>query len=195
MIFVPFIGIDNHRRCVTFMAGLIANESTESYIWLLKTFLKAFGSQPSMIVTDQDAAMKNAINIVLSQSRHRLCMWYINKKLSDKVPSKVFNHPEFKKTFHKTVWDSKIHPEESEASWSSLIQNFDLQSNSWLSVMFDMRNFQLSSLMQTTSRSECDQCLLDHQSLTTNSIYKTFLPIERFTTDVYTRSNFFIVQK
>nr|KAJ0216158.1 hypothetical protein LSAT_V11C300137710 [Lactuca sativa] len=40
-----------------------------------------------------------------------------------------------------------------------------------------------------------NQCLLDHQSLTTNPIYRTFLPIERFAAGVYTHSNFFIVQK
>ncbi|XP_023745568.1 uncharacterized protein LOC111893734 [Lactuca sativa] len=88
-----------------------------------------------------------------------------------------------------------------------------------------LRDFQLSGLMRTTSRLECEdyvfskflhpeanfldfivsfgnamekqrhnQCLLDHQSLTTNSIYKTFLPIKIFKADVYTRSNFFIVQ-
>ena len=85
MIFVPFTGVDNHKRCVTFGAGLLSNESTESYVWLLRTFLKACGRQPKMIVTDQDAAMKNAVNIVLTESRHRLCMWHINRKLSVKV--------------------------------------------------------------------------------------------------------------
>lgn len=64
MIFVPFTGVDNHRRCVTFGAGLLASESTESYVWLLQSFLKAFGKQPRMVVTDQDAAVKNAVNIV-----------------------------------------------------------------------------------------------------------------------------------
>lgn len=87
MVFVPFTGIDNHKRCVTFGAGLLANETTESYVWLLKSFLRAFGKQPRMVVTDQDAAIRNAVNYVFSQSRHRLCMWHINKKLSDKVCS------------------------------------------------------------------------------------------------------------
>nr|KAJ0209731.1 hypothetical protein LSAT_V11C400198450 [Lactuca sativa] len=89
MVFVPFTRIDNHRRCVTFGVELLTNEPTESYIWLLKIFVKAFGSWPCMIVTDQDVEMKNAINIVISQSRHRLCMWHINKKLFDKVSKPI----------------------------------------------------------------------------------------------------------
>ena len=85
MVFVPFTGIDNHRRCVTLGAALLSDETAESFVWLLQTFLKAFGTQPKMIVTDQDAAMKIAVSTVLTESRHRLCMWHINRKLPIKV--------------------------------------------------------------------------------------------------------------
>lgn len=85
MVFVPFTGIDNHRKCVTIGAGLIRKENTESYIWLLKSFLKAFGKQPTIIVTDQDPAMKIAVAAVFNDSRHRLCMWHITNKLPAKV--------------------------------------------------------------------------------------------------------------
>ncbi|GJW68131.1 ribonuclease H-like domain-containing protein [Tanacetum coccineum] len=43
MVFVLFTAIDNHRKCVTFVAGLLKNETTKSYIWLLKALMKAFG--------------------------------------------------------------------------------------------------------------------------------------------------------
>lgn len=85
MIFVPFTGIDNHQRCVTFGAALIAQETEEYYTWLLHSFLNAFGSAPSIVVTDQDRAMRNAVLNVFPQSRHRLCMWHIGKKLTVKV--------------------------------------------------------------------------------------------------------------
>ncbi|XP_035837694.1 protein FAR1-RELATED SEQUENCE 6-like [Helianthus annuus] len=61
MVFVPFTGIDNHCRNVTVLAGLLASESIESYKWLLNSFLKSFGQQPNVVVTDQDPAMKQAI--------------------------------------------------------------------------------------------------------------------------------------
>ncbi|XP_035844113.1 protein FAR1-RELATED SEQUENCE 5-like [Helianthus annuus] len=61
MVFVPFTGIDNHYRNVTVSAGLLASESIESYKWLLNSFLKSFGRQPNVVVTDQDPAMKQAI--------------------------------------------------------------------------------------------------------------------------------------
>lgn len=85
MVFVPFTGIDNHNRCVTFGAGLISKETIESYKWLLDSFLTAFGQAPKIVVTDQDAAMKQAIHDIFPTSRHRLCMWHIMQKLSTKV--------------------------------------------------------------------------------------------------------------
>lgn len=85
MVFVPFTGIDNHNCNVTLGAALLGSETAESYIWLLKTFKNAFGYEPLVVVTDQDPAMKRAIEDVFPNSRHRLCMWHIMDKLSAKV--------------------------------------------------------------------------------------------------------------
>ncbi|XP_076930590.1 protein FAR1-RELATED SEQUENCE 5-like [Bidens hawaiensis] len=46
MVFVPFTSVDCHKKCVTFGAGLISNETTNSYRWLLETFIKAHGKHP-----------------------------------------------------------------------------------------------------------------------------------------------------
>jgi len=85
MVFVPFTGIDNHSNNVTFGAALLASETAETYEWLLNCFLKAFGKEPKVVVTDQDPAMKKAISIAFPNSRHRLCMWHVMHKLSNKV--------------------------------------------------------------------------------------------------------------
>ncbi|XP_035834305.1 protein FAR1-RELATED SEQUENCE 5-like [Helianthus annuus] len=88
MVFVPFTGMDNHCRNVTLGAGLLASKSIESYKWLLNSFLKSFGQQPKVVVTDQDPAMKQAIEEVFPISRHRLCMWHIMRKVADKADIK-----------------------------------------------------------------------------------------------------------
>ncbi|KAF5768338.1 putative MULE transposase domain, FHY3/FAR1 family [Helianthus annuus] len=41
MVFVPFTGIDNHHCNVIFGAALLASETADTYIWLLRVFLKA----------------------------------------------------------------------------------------------------------------------------------------------------------
>ncbi|GJW13206.1 FAR1-related sequence 5-like protein [Tanacetum coccineum] len=86
MKFVPFIGIDNHGKCVTLGSGMLLHEDTKSYTWLLTAFMTAFLKEPTMIVTDQDGAMKRAIEAVFTKAKHRLCMWHIMQK----IPSKVF---------------------------------------------------------------------------------------------------------
>lgn len=85
MVFVPFTGIDNHHHSVTFAAGLLSDETAESYEWLLRAFKKAFVHVPKVVVTDQDPSMKIAIEKEFRNSRHRLCMWHIMEKLSTKV--------------------------------------------------------------------------------------------------------------
>ena len=85
MVFVPFTGIDNHNRCVIFAAALLASESAKRYTWLLKRFKKIFVTVPKVVVTDQDPAMKIAIEKILPDVRHRLCMWHIMSKLTTKV--------------------------------------------------------------------------------------------------------------
>lgn len=84
-MFVPFTGIDNHNRNVTLGASIIGSETAETYSWLLNVFKDAFGYAPRVIVTDQDPAMKRAIEDVWPDSRHRLCMWHIMDKLTTKV--------------------------------------------------------------------------------------------------------------
>ncbi|KAK1407990.1 hypothetical protein QVD17_39619 [Tagetes erecta] len=85
MIFVPFTGVDHHKRCVTFADGLLCDETIESYKWLLSRFLDAHKKQPLLVLTDQDAAMKQAIATVFNESIHRLCMWHIMRKLPVKI--------------------------------------------------------------------------------------------------------------
>ena len=86
MVFVPFTGIDNHKKCVTFAAGLLCSESKEAYQWLLTCFKNTFGTEPKILMTDQDPAVKEVIPEVFSEAvRHRYCMWHISQKFTKKV--------------------------------------------------------------------------------------------------------------
>ncbi|XP_076931059.1 protein FAR1-RELATED SEQUENCE 5-like [Bidens hawaiensis] len=139
MVFVPFIVIDNHCRNVTVGAALLSSESIKSYSWLLKVFLDSFGIAPKMVVTDQDPAMKQAISLVLPNSRHRLCMWHIMKKLADKVGVALCNNEDFKRKICDIVWTDAISQSEFETQWKLIMKEYDLETNKWLSDMFEMR--------------------------------------------------------
>ncbi|GKA14361.1 FAR1-related sequence 5-like protein, partial [Tanacetum coccineum] len=87
MKFVPFIGIDNHGKCVTLGSGMILHKDTQSYMWLLTAFMTAFLKEPTMIVTDQDGAMKRDIEAVFKKAKHRLYMWHIMQKIPSMIPA------------------------------------------------------------------------------------------------------------
>ncbi|KAK1419433.1 hypothetical protein QVD17_28600 [Tagetes erecta] len=161
MVFVPFTGIDNHNNNVSFGAALLASETAKTYKWLLRCFLKAFGKQPDVVVTDQDPAMKKAIEEVFSGSRHRLCMWHVMHKLSTKVGVTLCNTTDFKQRICDIVWTDSLSPSEFEEGWHSVIQDFDLSDNNWLGDIYDMRESWIPAyyrdelmfgLMRTTSR-------------------------------------------
>ncbi|XP_035830097.1 protein FAR1-RELATED SEQUENCE 5-like [Helianthus annuus] len=139
MVFVPFTGIDNHCRNVNLGAGLLASESIDSYKWLLNSFVKPFGRQPKVVVTDQDPAMKQAIEEVFSTSRHRLCMWHIMKKVADKVGHELCNNDDFKRRMCDIVWTDSIEPEEFERQWKLVMIEYGLTENKWIDDMFSIR--------------------------------------------------------
>ncbi|GJT69287.1 FAR1-related sequence 5-like protein [Tanacetum coccineum] len=171
MMFVPFTAIDNHRKCVMVVVGLLNNETTKSYIWLLKAFMKAFGKAPSIVVTDQDGAMRNAIEAEFGGSKHRLCMWHITQKLPAKVCAKIYDETDFKEKLNKIVWNMYIGPEEFEYRWRKLMEEFKLENHKWLTNMFNIRSTWipadfidslLRGLMRITSRSKSENSFFSH---------------------------------
>ncbi|XP_021717028.1 protein FAR1-RELATED SEQUENCE 5-like [Chenopodium quinoa] len=107
MVFGPFTGVDHHKKCVTFAVGFIVKEDVASFQWLFRTFVKAMGSrEPNCLITDQDPAMKIAVNSVFQQCEHRFCMWHIMKKLPDKVGRNIIQDTEFLKelTYFRDVF-------------------------------------------------------------------------------------------
>ncbi|XP_074327578.1 protein FAR1-RELATED SEQUENCE 5-like [Apium graveolens] len=73
MVFVPFTGVDNHWKNVTFAAGLLAKENYKNFKWLLLAFKKAMGRAPPCVITDQCKAIKKALGKWWNKAKHRLC--------------------------------------------------------------------------------------------------------------------------
>ena len=72
MPFAPFIGVKNHFQSTLLRCALLANETTFTFVGLIQTWVKAMGEKaPIVILTDQDKAIKAAIEIAFPNSRHR----------------------------------------------------------------------------------------------------------------------------
>lgn len=130
------------------------------------------GNKPKHIITDQDPAMKIAIERIFDSSRHRFYLWHIMKKVSEKVGASLNSNDEFNSSFKSCIWSSET-PEEFEATWNSIMIKFELQKNDQLSHMYDNRsmwipayfkNIFLGGILRTTSISESE-----------NSFYLNFM--------------------
>ncbi|XP_057520876.1 protein FAR1-RELATED SEQUENCE 5-like [Amaranthus tricolor] len=141
-IFVPFTGVDHHKKCVTFAVGLISREDVSSYTWLFESFLRAMdGKEPDSIITDQYPAIKIALPNVFDKSIHKFCCWHIMKKLTDKVSIELRNDDEFLRRINRLVYNRDNEPHEFEDQWSKMMSDYEhanLRNNDRLNSMYDI---------------------------------------------------------
>ncbi|KAH9649585.1 protein FAR1-RELATED SEQUENCE [Citrus sinensis] len=71
---VTLVEINYYFRTTVFGFALLAEETIDSYAWLLQTFLSTMGNRkPVSVITDGDKAMWKAIKTVFTGCIHRLC--------------------------------------------------------------------------------------------------------------------------
>ncbi|VFQ65982.1 unnamed protein product [Cuscuta campestris] len=111
VVFTPFTGVDNHRRCVTFAAGLLRREDVPPHRWLFNRFLDAMGHAPQCIITDQDASRAIAIPEVFPNTVHR-------PKITSKVDNELAKDQDFLTRLNFVIWSHYLEPEEWEKQWN-----------------------------------------------------------------------------
>ncbi|GJW77434.1 FAR1-related sequence 5-like protein [Tanacetum coccineum] len=185
--FVPFTRIDNHQKCVTFGAALLSDETTKSFCWMLEAFLKTHKKQPPFAVTNQDSTLRNVVVKMFPDSHHRLCMWHITEKLPGKVLGDLAANTNFRKDFHKLVWNVYIGPEVFKQRWDDMISRYNLHENKWMSDMYSIRErwvpsyfkeMPMCGLMKTTSRSESSNSFFQVYSHEGNTLVQFMLCFE-----------------
>jgi zinc finger SWIM domain-containing protein 3 len=71
---VIFSGCNHHGQTVIFATALVADETIDTYKWVLSCFLHCMENKhPKAVLTDGDGAMREAIKQVFPHSTHRLC--------------------------------------------------------------------------------------------------------------------------
>ena len=69
MPFAPFVSVNHHEQSILLGCGLISGEDTYTFRWLFESWLICMsGVPPNAIITDQDKAMKKAIEIVFPKA-------------------------------------------------------------------------------------------------------------------------------
>ena len=85
---VILVGVNHHRQTTVFGCAVLVDETIETYLWVLQNFLVAMNNKtPISVVTDGDKAMSVAIKSVFPESRHRLCVWHLDRNAFANLPN------------------------------------------------------------------------------------------------------------
>ncbi|GKA48783.1 FAR1 DNA binding domain-containing protein [Tanacetum coccineum] len=114
-----------------------------------------------------------------------------NVSKSEKLPGKVLGDlpadTNFRKDFHKLVWNLYIGPDVFEQRWNDMISRYNLHDNKWLSDMYATRErwvlcffkeIPICGLMKTTSRSESSNAFFHIYSHEGNTLVQFMLCFE-----------------
>lgn len=138
MTYATFLGINHHRQYVLFGGAFLLDDSKDSFIWLLRTFLDAMGRrQPKTIFTDGYQAMADAIEVVLPKTHHHHGIWYILQNAKMHL-SNCYGQTGFDIIFNECILDCESE-EEFESRWESLLAQYDLHENPWLKTLYMLR--------------------------------------------------------
>ncbi|XP_019197079.1 PREDICTED: protein FAR1-RELATED SEQUENCE 5-like [Ipomoea nil] len=197
LVFIPFTGVDNHKRCITVAAGLLNKEDVESYSWLLERFIHAMGNAPLCVVTDHDPAMKIAIRQVLPGCSHRYCMWHIMTKVGEKVGPELSNNEVFRKSLNDIVWSETTSTDSPLSGLVRTTSRSEAQNNvygKFTSLHSSLVEFymQFESVLETQRH---NQAKLDTQCEGSLPDFKTPLALERRAADLFTLSTFYTLQE
>ena len=97
------------------------------------------GKAPKSMITDQDAAMKAAIELEYHETIHRNCLFHIVSK------AEVYCGPAFKKIkgfamdFYDTVYNT-LTTQEFESLWKYMIEKHKVQGLRYLQIMYENRH-------------------------------------------------------
>lgn len=104
--FAMFVGVNHYKQTTIFGAALLYDETTETFRWLFNTFVKAMNrKKPKTVLTDQDEAMANALDVEWPETYHRLCVWHMYQNAAKHLHHVFEEFKSFAKDFCSCVYD------------------------------------------------------------------------------------------
>ncbi|XP_027177588.1 protein FAR1-RELATED SEQUENCE 5-like [Coffea eugenioides] len=153
---VILAGVNHHYVTTIFGCALIADETEDTYKWVLETFLEAMEKKtPISVVIDGDGAMRNAIKAVIPYACHRLCAWHLKRNV-------VANTNKGFVLDFDVAMDMFCSHEEFERRWHLPVEKHNLKDNQWVVDLYNKREKWAAAFlrghffagMKSTQRSE-----------------------------------------
>ncbi|XP_066320520.1 protein FAR1-RELATED SEQUENCE 5-like [Miscanthus floridulus] len=165
-----FVGANNNLKNVTFGQALIGDESIGSFKWLFETFKSCMGGQePHVILTDEDPAMKVAIELVFFKSQHRNCRWHIIRPWEFELDQLYTEHKDKNlKERLESLINYPLGPTQFEVEWEKLVDECGIADHPAIRALWDKRERWIAAYfkgmycgrMTSTQRSESQNRVL-----------------------------------
>ncbi|XP_045821969.1 protein FAR-RED IMPAIRED RESPONSE 1-like [Trifolium pratense] len=135
----PFVGVNHHGQSILLGCAILSNMDTKTLTWLFTRLLECMhGHAPNGIITNEDSAMKSAIQDVFPKARHLWCLWHIMKKVPE-ILGKHSCYESIKTLLDGVVYDSLSKSDFTER-WGNMVEHYKLHDNEWLKGLFDERH-------------------------------------------------------
>lgn len=182
---VLFIGVNHHSQPLLLGCGLVADESKPTFRWLLRTWLRAMGGKaPEVILTDQERALKAAVEEVLPSARHCYPLWHILEKIPENLTEVIKSHENFLSKFNKCIFKSWT-DEKFDMRWWEMVTVFELQDDGWIQMLYEDRKKWVPTFlgdtflagMSTPQRCESINAFFDkyvHKKITAREFVKQY---------------------
>ncbi|XP_015953415.1 protein FAR1-RELATED SEQUENCE 5-like [Arachis duranensis] len=170
---VIFSGVNHHNQIIVFAAALIVDETTDTYIWLLRQLMFAMkGKTPTSIITDGAMTIRNAVRDVFSEVIYRLCVWHLIRNATSNV-----GNPLFTSKFRKIMLRDYEIPV-FKRKWVQLIEKFGLEDKPWVNNMYEEKHMWATAYIRVVARVPVMQTCIEL--------------LERFAAEVYTHEIFLL---
>ncbi|TKY51016.1 FAR-RED IMPAIRED RESPONSE 1 [Spatholobus suberectus] len=183
--FAPFVGVNHHSQPILLGCALVADETKPTFVWLLKTWLRAMGGQaPKVIITDQGKALNTAIEEVFPNVQHCFSLWHILERIPENLSFVIKRFPNFLHKFNRCVFKSWT-DEQFDMKWWKMVTRCELQDDIWFQSLYEDRNKWVPTYMgdtflagmSTPQRSESMNSFFDkyiHKKITLKEFVKQY---------------------
>ena len=164
--FAFFLVVDGDGRSTVVAASILANETAETFSWLLAHFrlicVECGALPPAVFYTDRCAAIHCGLRENFPDSCHLLCRWHLAKNIVRNLSTTLKAAlPDFLKAFYRLA-ESNQPPEVFVENWGDTVARHNLQHNRFVADLFACRErwarcYNKKALdfgITTTSRSE-----------------------------------------
>ncbi|KAE8688888.1 hypothetical protein F3Y22_tig00110954pilonHSYRG00219 [Hibiscus syriacus] len=124
---MPIVSVNHHHNTIVLTTAIIADETSQSFEWVLHNFLKAMmNKSPISVVTDGDMAMQRAIKSGIPYAKNKLCSWHLSRNAQANIGDQKFTA-----TISKCMaswWTN----EEFDIKWRSVVSEFNVEKHPWV---------------------------------------------------------------